>query len=389
MSQSPVIQGWCPGALRPMLSGDGLVVRVRPRGGRLSPVQALRIADLAARFGNGLIDLSARANVQVRGVSAATHPALMAGLAGVGLIDASAEAEAARNIVVAPFWERGDGTQDLAAGLMQALARPDAPRLPGKFGYAVDTGPVPVLRDVSADIRLERVAGRLVLRADGALTGAEVTPDTAVAAAMELAEWFVQSGGVRDGRGRMAALLARGARLPVPFEAVAVQARVAAPPPRPGLCAQGALVGFDFGQMNAATLAALAALGPLRVTPWRMLLIEGATGRPDLPGLITRGDDPMLRVIACTGAPGCGQAHQPTRPLARAMARLVPPDAQLHVSGCAKGCAHPAAARLTLVATPNGFDLIRDGTAASVPVLRGLTPEGLAARPDLLTECAR
>ena len=24
------IKGWCPGALRPMLSGDGLVVRVRP-----------------------------------------------------------------------------------------------------------------------------------------------------------------------------------------------------------------------------------------------------------------------------------------------------------------------------------------------------------------------
>ena len=28
---APVIQGWCPGALRPMMSGDGLVVRVRPR----------------------------------------------------------------------------------------------------------------------------------------------------------------------------------------------------------------------------------------------------------------------------------------------------------------------------------------------------------------------
>ncbi len=25
------IKGWCPGALRPMQSGDGLVVRIRPR----------------------------------------------------------------------------------------------------------------------------------------------------------------------------------------------------------------------------------------------------------------------------------------------------------------------------------------------------------------------
>ena len=34
------IKGWCPSALRPMQSGDGLVVRVRPRGGRLSAEQA-------------------------------------------------------------------------------------------------------------------------------------------------------------------------------------------------------------------------------------------------------------------------------------------------------------------------------------------------------------
>ena len=32
-SSKPVVQGWCPGAHRPMMSGDGLVVRVRPRLG--------------------------------------------------------------------------------------------------------------------------------------------------------------------------------------------------------------------------------------------------------------------------------------------------------------------------------------------------------------------
>lgn len=33
----PIIQGWCPGALRPMASGDGLVVRIRLPGGRMTP----------------------------------------------------------------------------------------------------------------------------------------------------------------------------------------------------------------------------------------------------------------------------------------------------------------------------------------------------------------
>ena len=64
------IKGWCPSALRPMQSGDGFVVRIRPHGGRLSAEQAEGIADLAERHGNGLIDLTGRANLQIRGVRA-------------------------------------------------------------------------------------------------------------------------------------------------------------------------------------------------------------------------------------------------------------------------------------------------------------------------------
>ena len=68
------IKGWCPGALRPMQSGDGLVVRIRPPMGRLTPQQAQAIAKAAETHGNGIIDLSARANLQLRGVTEASHP---------------------------------------------------------------------------------------------------------------------------------------------------------------------------------------------------------------------------------------------------------------------------------------------------------------------------
>ena len=373
MTNAPIIQGWCPGALRPMQSGDGLVVRIRPIGGCLSQAQAAGIADLSARHGNGLIDLSARANVQLRGVTEASHQILIAGLADLGLLDATPQAETARNIIVTPYWGEGDGTQDLAAALMQALAVPDAPLLPGKFGYGVDTGATPVLRAISADIRIERAGGGFLVWADGAATGAVVPSiEAAIAAVQALTAWFLQSDGITKGRGRMAALIARGAVLPAPFQAAAIP--TANPhTPAPGLLPAGAMVGFDFGQMQAQTLAALAQLGPLRVTPWRMLLLEGATTLPEIPGLITRPNDPMLRVIACTGAPGCLQAHQPTRDLAR---RLAPhmPDGTLHISGCTKGCAHPGAAQTTLVATPQGFDLIRNGSAADTPAQRGLSP---------------
>ena len=95
------------------------------------------------------------------------------------------------------------------------LTAPDAPRLPAKFGFAIDCGPQPVLTDVSADIRLERSAdGGLICRADGAAKAARVSPATAVGTMLALADWFVQSGGITGERGRMAAHLARGAALP-------------------------------------------------------------------------------------------------------------------------------------------------------------------------------
>ena len=45
----------------------------------------------------------------------------------------------------------------------------------------------------------------------------------------------------------------------------------------------------------------------------------------------------------------------------------------VHVSGCEKGCAHPAAAPVTLVARNGSYDLVLNGTASSPPVLRNLT----------------
>lgn len=378
----PEIKGWCPGALRPMASGDGWVVRVRPQEGRLSRAQAAGIADLAARHGNGLIDLSSRANVQLRGVTADSHFPLIDGLRALGLIDADAGAEARRNIVVAPFWTAGDGTTHIVQTLARALAARDAPDLPGKFGFALDSGPARVLAGVSADVFVTRSGqDTFVVHPAGATHGATCNADTAAETAMALARWFLDTGGATAGRGRMAAHLGQ-ATVPPVFRAAPVPP--AAMPPGPGATPHGALVALAFGQMRASTLADLATLGPLRVTPWRMMLVEGAAP-PDLPGLILRADDPLLRVVACTGAPGCTQALGPTRDLARRLAPHVPPGALLHVSGCAKGCAHPGATDLVLTATTSGYALARHATAAeSGTPLATPMPQDIAAHAALL-----
>lgn len=371
MSVAPEIKGWCPGALRPMQSGDGLVVRIRPPLGRLTPPQATAIATAATAHGNGIIDLSARANLQLRGVTEASHAPLVEDLRAYGLIDPDIETESLRNLIVTPF--RDAETETLAAAFTAALAR--MPRLPGKFGFALDTGPRPVLTGASADIRLERAAdGRLILRPDGYPLGKpvpELASDALASDALAMADWFVAKGGITNGRGRMAALIARGA---VPDGCDTAPARQLATP-APGLHPDGTLVALAFGQMRARTLSALAALGhEIRPTPWRMVLLSGATSLPAIADLITDSADPILRVIACTGAPGCPQAFGDTRTLARSLAVHLPAGQSLHLSGCAKGCAHPGPADQTLVATALGYDLIRNGSASDTPAHRGLAP---------------
>lgn len=54
------VRGACPGLFRPMPTGDGLLVRLRPPAGRLSSAAAEAIATLAATHGNGAIDLGRR-----------------------------------------------------------------------------------------------------------------------------------------------------------------------------------------------------------------------------------------------------------------------------------------------------------------------------------------
>jgi precorrin-3B synthase len=330
------------------------------------------------------MDLTNRANLQIRGVADEGHAPLIEELARRDLIDADTDSEALRNIVIAPFWVKGDETASLAAELELALAARRL-ALPVKFGFAVDCGAARALADTSADIRLERdTAGGLIVRADGAPHGRPVARSDAVAAALHIAEWFIASGGMTDGRGRMAAHLAAGAKLPDALSGSADPAQMM-PPIRPGLFAGGALVGLAFGQLKAATLRVLASEADgLRLTPWRMLFAEGLRMLPDGDGLVTRADDPILRVIACSGAPACKEAHAETRALAAALAPHLAADSRLHVSGCAKGCAHPGPAPITLIATAHGFDLVRDGSARDAPVLRGLDRDHLIADPHLL-----
>ncbi|WP_299965087.1 precorrin-3B synthase [uncultured Roseobacter sp.] len=364
------VKGWCPGAHRPMVSGDGLIVRVRPFFARLTAAQGQGLCDLARAYGNGIIDLTNRANLQIRGVTKAGYAPLMVGLDELGLLDPTPRAEARRNVLLPPFWADGDRTHRIAAAIQDALA--ELPDLPAKFGFAVDAGDAPMLQDASADIRIEAATGGLIVRADGAERGRAVSEAEVVPAVLELAQWFADH---RSAEHRRMRHLLNHRALPAGWCDVAPIAAVQ--PPYPGVHPLGQMLGVVFGQIDSeALLHVMETSGAtaLRVTPWRQILLEA--GRPvhDIR-FVTRADDPLLRIDACPGAPGCAQASVETRALARRLAPLV--DGSLHVSGCAKGCARRAAADLTVVGETGRFGLVQGGTAWDAPQKSGLTLDAL------------
>jgi precorrin-3B synthase len=424
MSAAPQIKGWCPGALRPMQSGDGLLLRAKTLHPRLAADRARAIAAIARDCGNGLVDLTQRAQLQLRGVTEAQLGEAQRRLAALGLLAKDEATESLLNFLVSPLARPAPSAFDvdaLIAGLAETLSTDATLRaLPGKFGFLIDDGGALGLADREMDIRLERHGDDIAVLADGARDRAFlVAPQRAVATALALARAFLalRAGRERDLR-RMRDVVAS-----LGVDAFARAAGLAATPCRShcrsaspaeifGVHVEEAGrifvgVGAPSGRLHADDLRALADLAQehglreLRLSPWRALLLPCATRAhaaairdavADL-GLVVAADDPRLSVIACPGAPDCLQALAPTRDLASRLAplaaRLARGGAALHISGCAKGCAAGAAA-VTLVATSRGFDLVEDGRASDAPSRRGLCAheiEGeLQARIDMRQE---
>jgi precorrin-3B synthase len=105
-------------------------------------------------------------------------------------------------------------------------------------------------------------------------------------------------------------------------------------------------------------------------------------------GLITDPRDPLLRIEACPGAPGCRSTSLDTRGDGRRLATLLPQSGftgTVHVSGCAKGCAKSSAADVVLVGSEGRYGIVRNGSAQDQPAGHFAFAE-LAADPGKMFE---
>ena len=359
-----------------MQTGDGLLARLRVVDGQLTPAQLGEIARLAALHGNGLVEISARGNLQVRGLTAASTAPFANAVRAVVAIDSG--------LVVETPPLAGDDPTELAdprplAATIRALAAPLGDRLGPKVTVVVEGLGQLSRAALKADIRLTASAADSWALALADQRQAVLTADEAAAAVHAILQQLADLG-----------TAARASDLIPAGPAAALLSR----PPignftrRAGTAAGIAL---PFGASDSTALLALAALASrhgiavLRLAPQHGLLALDAPPAFAIDaaalGFITDRADPRLRVSACIGSMGCASGHIPARMLAERLAPALPEDRQLHVSGCAKGCAHPRRAALTLVGRDDGYGLVIDGTAGDTPqsVLRPDASESVLA----------
>ncbi len=411
------LRGWCPGALRPMQSGDGLIVRLKLTGGIVNVPLAERIARWSSQWGNGQIDLSSRSNLQLRGLSLQHLSALHDALAEAELLDDSETGEATRNVVSSPLAGLDPvavlDIRPIAKSLERHLANhASLHTLPDKFGFAIDDGGLLGLAAIPADVLFmacQTIAGpAFTINLAGAPRNClgPCRPEMVAEVATALARVFLRlrTNSISRMRDLVATLgaetIAREAGLalsPVPH--IDRRALPSAPLGVHLLGAAGFLgVGLPFGRITARDFAELASSAAsmgahdLRLTPWRAILIPvPSVGRArmlsaklDRRSFILDPEDPRRRIAACPGAPSCERATTRVRDdaaqLAATFAGASGSDTVIHISGCAKGCAHPRAAAVTLVGREGRYDLMRNDVASGSPAERGLTLAQAAER---------
>ena len=389
MAAAVEVKGWCPGVLQPMQSGDGMIARVRPWGGAIGLAEAKALADAAERFGNGHIDLTRRANLQLRGLDEAGLGGLQDVVSSLGLVDRDARIEAVRNIMVAPLAgidpREALDVRPLARALEKGLAEDEALHdLPSKFGFLVDGGGHVSIAGERADVALS-ASGRTVALGLDTRAGTRwigcASPGDVAKVALSAARAFLD---IRVGQRRLRDLgeeeLARLCAVLDPMlHAVDGDIRIASQRPLGVLsCGDDRFavgVAAAFGRLEApqfqrfVAAASEAGATDIRPSPWRSLYVEA---RDDVAarrlveaardiGLIVDEADPVLRIDACPGAPACRSSSVDTRRDARRLAALAF-KGSLHVSGCAKGCARTAPADLVLVGELGRYKVIRNGT---------------------------
>lgn len=406
----------CPGLWRIVQALDGGISRVKLNGGEISAAQADAVADAAERFAVGVIELTNRSNLQIRGIGS-EREWLIACLLAAGLGPTQMAGDDVRNVMLSPAAGLDRAmlfdTRPLARQILESLqSSPRFQQLSPKFAVQLDGGEALTMLQHPHDLWLSALSldGQAWLAfglagcpgQDAALGAVPLAQGHALVLAVLNAFLDLAS----PEQARMRQLLATMgveafvARLPLTLRrdaAVRQWRRVAGDlvpplgvypqlqPDRAAVCAVAPLGRLSARQLRgAAQLAREFGDSSLRMTPWQGVLIPNVAveqASAALAGLSTLGllcdvSAPLARLVACTGSTGCAKALADTKGDAQRLAPLLSrPDrvGAVHLSGCKRSCAMAHAAPATLLAVgPGHYDLyLHDPAQPGLGVLSG------------------
>lgn len=387
-------RGACPSLAAPMQTGDGLLVRLRPTDDSLTLPKVIALAAAAGRFGNGIIEITARGNLQFRGLSEASVPALAQAIGDAEITITEGLAIEMPPLVGIDPAEIAD-PRPISAELREALGARRVPlKLAPKLSVVIDGGGRFGLDAVVADIRLQALSTAAGARwllslggtaAKGAVVGA-LTGDAVVPAVTTVLEKLASLGTTARGRDLDPAEIRSLCRAQALSGGPAVPSSV----PIPGiheLDNVGTVLGLGlaFAQVDAATLTTFVhqaqELGAyaIRLAPGHAFFVLGlmreaavvAQSLAAAHGFRIAEQDPRNAIATCAGSKGCASGRMETKAMAERFVQTAPwlldGSLTVHLSGCAKGCARPRSSELTLVGAPSGYGLVVNGAANGAP----------------------
>jgi precorrin-3B synthase len=376
----------CPGILDLHEARDGLVARIRLPGGYASRARLLSLAALAGRFGDGRVDLTARGNVQIRGIQPDAATGMAQRATAVGLMPSPAH-DRARNITASPLAGLAGhpGLRGLVRALDRAiLADPGLAALPGRFLFSLDDGTGHAgIGGCDVGLRLGSGAAELVVA--GRLTGLRGTGAAGIQYAAAAARAFLDQrraeparsdsgdanarvssarvAGLADGGADVAAAV--GGELGAAVSDTTDRLALGAVPDAERLV----VVGAPLARLTTAQVRLVAhMLRPgqvARLTAAGRIVLPladpagAALQRLDDAGLVVSDGHELAPVTACAGM-ACGRSLADVRVLAG----RVPGLGAVHWAGCGRRCGLPADAT-AVVATSDGRLVFGDGAELS------------------------
>ena len=259
-------KGWCPSILKPMETSDGLLVRVKPKFSSISTDQLLGLCDLSIKHGNGLIDLTNRANFQLRGITNRSHLELVDGLVELGLGSRSPEEDEAPQVLVSPMLS--EEFRELSDRLLLLGFK----KLPPKFGFVMDNFEQPACLQYSGDIRIYVKPDDVLIALDNADAGVNVSYSQIEGQINNMIDWYLSNRS--DEFSRVSSVVSTVgcpssfASSPLPQEKQFKKI---------GFVEGGVFFALNSGQFHASQLVKVleraSFSGNIRVTPWRALYL--------------------------------------------------------------------------------------------------------------------